>query len=110
MSAWESRTSGLRLVAYGRAYRVRPVGGAWVASEQGPRGVTREQAFAGHFGRVKAMAAVERWAEAARAADAAEAEARRVAAFDAAQLALFGDHTQERAESASLLYAPGGTT
>jgi len=105
VSAWESRSSGLRLVAYGRAYRVRPVGGAWVASEQSARGVTRERSFCGRAG---AVAAVEEWAEAARAADAAEAEARRVAAFDAAQLALFGDHTQERAESASLLYAPGG--
>jgi len=107
VSAWEARASGLRLVAYGRAYRVRPVGGAWVASEQGPRGVTRERAFCGRAG---AVAAVEEWAEAARAADIAEAEARRVAAFDAAQLALFGDHTQERAESASLLYTTGGAT
>lgn len=105
MSGWESRTSGLRLVAYGRAYRVRPVGRAWVASEQGLRGVTREQACAG---RPEAVAMVEQWAEAARAADASEAEARRVAAFDAAQLALFGDTTQERAESASALWAPGG--
>jgi hypothetical protein len=56
------------------------------------------------------VAVVEEWAEAARAADAAEAEARRVAAFGAAQLALYGVHTQERAESASLLSAPGGAT
>ena len=106
MTGWESRTSGLRLVAYGRAYRVRPVGRAWVASEQGLRGVTREHACAG---RSEAVAMVEQWAEAARAADAAEVEARRVAAFDAAQLALFGgDTTQERAESASPLWAPGG--
>lgn len=94
MTGWEARTSGLRLVAYGRAYRVRPVGRAWVASEQGPRGVTREQACAG---RSDAVALVEQWADAARAA------------FDAAHLALFGgDQTQERAESASLLWAPGG--
>ena len=98
MSAWESRAAGMRREVAGRVYRVAPLGYTWQATEIGPRGVgVVRQARC--IDRAAAVAQVDAWVE-----------AERVAAFEASQLALFSvrDTTQERAESASLLYTPGG--
>ena len=98
MSAWQTRAGGMRREAAGRVYRVAPLGYAWQATEIGPRGagVVRQ---ARCIDRAAAVAQVDAWVE-----------AERVAAFEASQLALFTgrDCTPARAESASLLYAPGG--
>lgn len=104
---WECRASGMRLALRGRVYRVRPVAGAWVATEQDASGVAREQAFEGrHAG----MRAVETWAEDARARDDAAVAEAREAEFMRQQLSLLPDDDADagRPESHSGLFARGG--
>ena len=113
MIAWELRGSRLRLEAYGYTYSVRPVGGGrlrgglvtgrWQALECVRGRAVRERMTAC---RASAQAVVDRWvAEAAEPAEA-EAEARRAAAFAAAQLALFDDDDEETDDDAA--QAAGG--